>query len=235
MKIQVLLLMLAPLLLSSCDLFKRGEYVPEYLRPDSPLDPPGTSEARKAMREKILKEGKYQADTEAPVREGKVFLLDRNPDRDESPSGKLVKADKVKVIACEGTYYFVETPDKKRGFVRESDLEDPVSLISTGGMFMLPPEAGAGAAAGIDLLGMPTEPLPLPGEGDAAASGNQKVMLNNSGRTVVVVGKKTEKSDEYERRREQMLKASEEAAQQSGQSTSGEDDVPLPEPTGSLQ
>lgn len=234
MKICFSLMLLAPLLLSSCDLFKRGEYVPEYLRPDSPLDPPGTSEARKAMREKILKEGKYQADTEAPVKEGKVFLLERNPDRDESPSGKLVKAEKVKVIACEGTYYFVETPDKERGFVRESDLEDPVSLISTGGMFLLPPEASAGAA-GVDLLGFPAEPLPLPGEGEAAASANQKVMLNNSGRTVVVVGKKTEKGDEFERRREQMLKASEDAAQQSAQGAAADEDVPLPEPAGNFQ
>lgn len=229
----VLLLMLAPLLLSSCDLFKRGEYVPEYLRPDSPLDPPGTSAARKAMREKILKEGKYQTDTEAPVREGKVFLLERNPDRDESPSGKLVKAETVKIIACEGTYYFVETPDKERGFVRESDLEDPVSLISTGGLFALPPEAGAGAA-GVDLLGMPAEPLPIPGEGDTAASANQQVMLNNSGRTVVVVGKKTEKSDEFERRREEMIKAREEASRQPSQGAE-EEDVPLPEPAGNFQ
>lgn len=225
------MLMQVMLLLSSCDLFERGEYVPEYLRPDSPLDPPGTSEARKAMREKILKEGKYQADTEAPVKEGKVFLLERNPDRDESPSGKLVKAEKVRVIACEGTYYFVETPDKERGFVRESDLEDPVSLLSTGGMFMLPPEAGA---AGVDLLGLPNEPLPLPGEGDAA-SPDQKVMLNNSGRTVVVVGKKTQQGEEFERRREQMLKAREEAARQSAQGGAADEDVPLPEPAGNFQ
>ena len=165
--------------------------------------------------------------------DGKVFLLERNPDRDESPSGKLVKAETVKIIACEGTYYFVETPDKERGFVRESDLEDPVSLISTGGLFALPPEAGAGAA-GVDLLGMPAEPLPIPGEGDTAASANQQVMLNNSGRTVVVVGKKTEKSDEFERRREEMIKAREEASRQPSQGAE-EEDVPLPEPAGNFQ
>lgn len=221
MKIAILLLMLAPLLLDSCSFFKRGEYVPEYLRPDSPLDPPGTAEARRAMRAKILKEGKYPTDAEAPVREGKVFLLERNPDRIESPSGKLVKAQTVKIIACEGTYYFVETPDKEKGFVRESDLEDPVSLLSTTGALVMPgyaPETG-------DMLGSP-DLLTLPDEG--AGDGDQQVMLNESGRTVVVVGKKTEKGEEFQRRREEMLKA-----QQQGQSTGGaeEEDVPLPDPT----
>lgn len=209
-----------PLMLVSCGLTDRGTYVPEYLKPDSPLDPPGTSAARAAMRAEILKEGKYPADAEAPVREGKVFLLERNPDRDESTDGKLVRTPSVKVIACEGTYYFVETQEGERGFVRESDLEDPVTLVSNG---LTDPVTGLPLTPGGEAQ------LPSPESNASAVQPTDRVTVSSTGRAVILRSNGSDRAAAYEQRRR-------EAAGQPSAAEGGDVDFePLPEPSGSSQ
>ena len=55
----VYLLLATPLLFASCSLFEKGEYTPEYLKEDSPLDPPGAAAARAEARRKLVKEGMF--------------------------------------------------------------------------------------------------------------------------------------------------------------------------------
>ncbi len=179
--------------LSSCNWFnnnilKRGEYAPAYLQEDSPLDPPGAAAARAAARAKLLKEGAFATGDTPEVQQGKAFLFDRNPDHTEDPGGRMVETSKAKIIACEGLYYFVETDDGKRGFLRESDFVDPVRLAPTSELVGsdLPPDFAAGA----DVFPDPDAPLEL--------DHNQKLMTNQNGRTVVVAQKKSDKSDEFE-------------------------------------
>ena len=126
-------LVIAPVLfLSSCSIFEKGEYVPEYLKEPSPLDPPGTEAARAAEKAKRVKEGAFETGSTQKVNEGKVFLFKRNPDYDEDASGKMVSTENAKIISCEGLYYFVEVDDGRKGFLRETDMVAPVKhLVST--------------------------------------------------------------------------------------------------------
>lgn len=221
MKVRHFLILSLALGLAACNSNDNKDYLPEYLKPDSPLDPPGTAEARAAMRAKILKEGKYPTDAEAPVLEGKVFLLDHNPDRNEAADGRLVKTPSVKVIACEGTYYFVETQDGERGYVRESDLENPVTLVSN---------------SPIDLLGGAAA-LPQDGSMPVQLDETHRLQTSTTGRSVILTNKQSERGAEFERRRQEMLQGQEggEALPQpsgSGQKAGGDDYEPLPEPAG---
>ena len=54
MKVRHFLILSLALGLAACNSNDNKAYLPEYLKPDSPLDPPGTAEARAAMRAKIL-------------------------------------------------------------------------------------------------------------------------------------------------------------------------------------
>ncbi len=222
--------LLCVLLLSSCSWFNehvlpQGEYAPAYLQEDSPLDPPGTAAAREAARKKLLKEGTFRRGDTPAVLQGKAFLFNRNPDTTKEPSGKMVKTEKAKIIACEGLYYFVQVDDGSRGFLRESDLEPPVQLVTTSEI-VEPMEPVAPAA---DSIFPPEAPLPL--------EGNQKLMTNQDGRTVIIVGKKSDRSQEFEARK----KALEQGHQQNAASKGSPEasaplpdpaDVPLPEPAG---
>lgn len=202
MKLSFLALSLtAVLALSSCDVFKRittpGEYHPEYLNEGSALDAPGMAAARAAQRSALVQEGTYAPGDVLDVQERKVYLFSRNPDKNEEATGKMVSTEKAKIISCEGLYYFVEVDDGSKGFLRESDLVNPVKLVSTTDGFLLPngetpgPEGWAeGAVEQPDVVQLDS---------------NQTLMTNQSGRTVVVVGKKTEKSDEFEARKKAML------------------------------
>ncbi|MBR5893950.1 MAG: hypothetical protein IKZ13_00220 [Akkermansia sp.] len=224
MKPSVLLLSVA-LLLTSCDVFKRGEYTPLYLQPESPLDPPGTAEARAKMRAERVKEGIFAVGATPEVQQGKAFLLDRNPDYTKDPSGRMVETKTVKVISCEGMYYFVEAEDGKRGFLRESDMVNPVTLVSTTELIPLPGEGILPDGAAV----LPFEPAPT-------ENSEQQLRMNEDGRTVVIVGKKSEKADQFEAMKR---------ALESGQSLDGaENKAPqapaeeeefedLPEPSGS--
>ncbi len=195
-------------LLPSCDSLFSGEYSPEYLREDSPLDPPGLAAARKAQRDALVKEGLFAPGSTVEVQQGRVFLLARNPERTPEPSGKMVESAKAKIISCEGLYYFVELDGGERGFLRESDLVQPVELVPTNPML-----AG-------DLFATPisevAEPLPL--------DENQTLTTNNNGRTVVLVGKKSERSAEFEERKKEV--------ETGGDSGADSEPPPLPEPSG---
>ncbi len=221
-------LLLCAGVLSSCSLFNPEEqdYTPEYLREDSPLDPPGTAAARAALRAKLVKEGAFAPGEQLEVQQGKVFLFYRNPDHSHDTSGRMVDAVTARIISCEGLYYFVETDGGKKGYLRESDLVSPVkTLISTqtelfpgGEMPMLPENWGDDTAS--------------------APDGAQKIMTTSSGRTVVVVKKKSDKSAEFEARKKQF----EETAGQKLGGTPAEGtplpdpaSVPLPEPAGGDQ
>lgn len=210
-------------LLSSCSLFDTGEpdYTPEYLRADSPLDPPGTAEARAALRAKLVKEGKFAPGENPEVQQGKVFLFYRNPDHSHDTDGRMVEATNARIISCEGLYYFVETDGGKKGYLRETDLVSPVTtLVATDGALFpggeLPPLPDWGTA----------------GEAVGNQPGEQRLMTNSSGRTVVVVRKQSERGREFEERRKQ-LEA--QAGQQNAASSAPLPDpasVPLPEPAG---
>lgn len=219
-----ILMIASALLLTSCGLFESGEYTPLYLTEPSPLDPPGMEDARAKMRAERVKEGMFEVGATPEVQQGRAYLLDRNPDfAAENPSGRMVTTATVRVLSCEGTYYFVESEDGKRGYLRESDMVNPVSLVATS-----------------ELLPLSGEGLLPDGEGvlpidDAAPTDGTvpRVRTTETGRTVVIVGTNSgSKSDEFERRKR---------ALENGQSPDGESAAPvgeveyedLPEPSGS--
>lgn len=214
-------LLLGAVLLSSCNMFEKGEYMPLYLQEPSPLDPPGTDEARAKMRAERVKEGLFVVGATPEVQQGRAYLLDRNPDYAEKPSGRMVETPTVKILSCEGTYYFVEAENGVRGFLRETDMVNPITLVSTADMVPLP---DGEAPAGVDGL-LPFEQAPLSDTTDP------QLRVNDEGRTVVVVGKKSEKSKEFEERKREI----QEAAGQATPAPAVEEDLDaaLPEPTGS--
>lgn len=177
--------LLSLVLLSSCGLTTPGEYTPLYLQEPSPLDPPGMEALRAEARAKYVKEGLYAPGDELEVQQGKAYLFNRNPDYYEGASGDMVTTAKARIISCEGLYYFVETEEGTRGFLRETDFVSPVKLVST----------------------VETE-QPL-----MAEQGGQKVMTTASGRTVVVVNKKSDKADEFANRLRQLESTPDAAAE----------------------
>ena len=216
------LLCLLPL--TSCSwvnehVLSQGEYDPAYLQEDSPLDPPGTAAAREAARKKLLKEGTFHEGDTPAVLQGKAFLFNRNPDTTKEPSGKMVQTEKAKILACEGLYYFVQVDDGSRGFLRESDLESPVQLVSTSEI-VEPMEQAVPA----DNIFPQEAPLPL--------EGNQKLMTNQDGRTVIVVGKKSDRSREFEARKRALEQGHQlqDDAKNATPTSSPEASVPLPDP-----
>lgn len=220
------ILLLGTLLLSSCSLFnKSNEYMPLYLQEPSPLDPPGTEDLRAKMRAERVKEGIFAVGETPEVQQGRAYLLDRNPDYAENPSGRMVATGTVKVLSCEGTYYFVEAEDGKRGFLRESDMVRPITLVSTSDFVPLP---GEGLMPGADGL-LPFEQAPL----DKSAA--PQLRVNNDGRTVVVVGKKSDKSREFEERRRALEADMSAGADATAPAVEEDLDAALPDPTGSAQ
>ncbi len=218
MKAFPLILAGAALLLPSCEMFPAEEYMPEYLKETSPLDPPGTEAARKAMRLQRVKEGKFATGSSVPVQQGRVFLLSRNPEYSPEPEGRLVDAAEAKILSCEGLYYFVEMEDGKRGYLRESDFEPPVELLPTDARFP--------GADGEQVEG--AAPMQL--------DENQTLTTNEDGRAVVLVGKKTERSAEFEQRKDAVENGKPlpllTPAPELPPSASEEAPPPLPEPSG---
>ncbi len=203
------------LVIPSCDSLSSEEYTPEYLKETTPLDPPGTEAARKAMRMERVKEGRYETGSTVAVQQGRVFLLSRNPEYSPEPEGRLVEAAEAKILSCEGLYYFVEMEDGKRGYLRESDFEPPVELMPTdpmmaGGMFLPEGEVEGGAPMQLDE--------------------NQTLTTNADGRSVVLVGKKSDRSAEFAQRKEAVEKG--EAFHIPAPAGADEAPPPLPEPAG---
>ncbi len=223
------------LLLSSCSIMERGEYMPLYLQEPSPLDPPGTADAREEMRKQRVKEGIFKDGETPEVQQGKAFLLDRNPDYTADPKGRMVETETVKILSCEGMYYFVEAENGKRGFLRETDMVNPVALMPTTPVDVGPMPTGDGTLP-IDSGILPFEPAP---EATATPGADTRLRTNKDGRTVVIVGKKTEKNEEFEAKKRalesgQSLDGTEQAIPATAPAYEDEDeDVPLPEPAGS--
>lgn len=211
-------------LLSSCSLFDAEEqdYTPEYLRADSPLDPPGTAEARAALRARLVKEGKFAPGEQLEVQQGKVFLFYRNPDHSHDTDGRMVDAAHARIISCEGLYYFVETEGGKKGYLRESDLVSPITTLVATDDALFP--------------GGELPPLPENWEGADAESegqpGVQRLMTNSSGRTVVVVRKQSDRGKEFEARRRQLEETEGRETTAPGTPLPDPASVPLPEPAG---
>lgn len=221
MKIPFLsLTVMGALLLSSCKLFQPGEYTPEYLRETSALDGPGVAAAREALRAKMLKEGSFHEGDTPEIHQGKVYLFNRNPDTHPDARGKMTESATAKIIACEGLYYFVELDNGSKGFLRESDLVNPVQLVSTSDF--LP-----GTTPGPDGWGEGVEQPDV-----VELDGNQKLMTNDAGRTVVVVGKKSERNEEFEARKKALMEGK--SADDSAPLPAPADDIPLPEPSGTF-
>ncbi len=206
---------LSIVLLSSCDLVKKittpGEYHPEYMNESSALDGVGAQAARDAQRNALVQEGTFAPGDTLDVHESKVYLFSRNPDKNEDATGKMVTTDKAKIISCEGLYYFVEVDDGTKGFLRESDLVNPVKLVATDG-FLLPNGETPGPEGWAE--GDVTQPDVV------QLDSNQTLMTNANGRTVVVVGKKSEKTDDFEARKKALLEGKSEA----------KPDIPAPAP-----
>lgn len=212
-------LVILPLLaLSSCSLFEKGEYVPEYLKEPSPLDPPGTEAARAAEKAKRVKEGAFETGSTQKVNEGKVFLFNRNPDYDTDVAGKMVQTENAKIISCEGLYYFVQVDDGRKGFLRESDMQSPVAHLVSTDLALPGMEEGPGSDGSI---------FPEPGA-VIELNDNQKLMTNSAGRTVVIADKKSDKSSAFEARKKALL----EGKSLDSAPLPDPADVPLPEPTG---
>lgn len=181
------------------------------------MDPPGTADARKAMRDKLVKTGAFAPGDTPEVQQGKVYLFDRNPDYDPNASGRMVEAKKVKVRSCEGLYYFVELENGGNGYLRESDMLAPVTLVTTQPGVLFPGEAP----------GMPL-PMDVPAPAEVELDGNQKLMTNTAGRTVVVVNKSSERNNEFEARKKAFLEA---AGKEQPKPANEPEFEPLPEPT----
>ena len=203
---------LVPVLLCSCT---PGEYHPEYLNEASALDAPGMGAAREAQRNRLVQEGAYAPGEELEVQEGKVYLFNRNPDTNEHATGRMVTCEKATIISCEGLYYFVKLDEGSKGFLRESDLVNPVKLVST-----LPEGETPGPEGWVDGTSQP-DTLQL----DA----DQTLMTNAAGRTVVVVSKKSEGNSEFQQRKEALQQGHELPAAPLPDPAS----EPLPEPAGS--
>ncbi len=203
-------------LLPSCSEWRSREYTPEYLNADSPLDPPGMAAARAAQRAQRVKEGAFTPGSTIEVQQGRAFLLERNPDHNDDPSGRMVKSATAKIISCEGLYYFVELEDGKKGFLRESDLVPPVQLVPTD-----PSLIGSDLFPGATTAdGMPSPGVEIP------LQDNEQMTTNTDGRKVILIDKKTDRSAEFEAQRKAM---------ESGAAVGGDDaGDPPPLPDSSL-
>ena len=200
----------------------RREYDPEYLKEDSPLDPPGVRQAREAARAKLVKEGKFAAGAVVEVQEGRAALFDHNPERDPDANSKMVTMKNATIIACEGLYYFVKAEGGQKGFLRESDFVQPESRLVDTGLVMpggvVTPGAPGGVVAEGDLLpgdpGIPEEEVQL--------APNETLDTTAANRTVVVREKKTDKGREFEERRKAMMQTEAPAGEEAG------DELPTP-------
>ncbi len=214
-----LTLIAAAALMTSCSWLKRmvepGEYSPAYMQEESALDPPGAQQAREEARRKLVKDGLFVPGAEIEVREGKAFLFSRNPDHVPDTGGRMVKSAKAKILSCEGTYYFVEVDGGKRGFLRESDFVDPVSMLTTTPGYV--PDG-----QGILPAGDPSDGGSVLPDGTLDIGDNKTLTTNENGRTVVVVGKRTDKTQQFEEERRRI---------EAGATPS--EDTPLPEPAAS--
>ncbi len=224
------------LCLLSCSSPYKG-FTPAYLIPDQATDAPGVGATRKMERDKRRKDGLYEVGEVRPVRGGKAMLFLSNPDYDQhiKPSGKLVDANSAKVIFCEGLYYFVETDNKDRGYMRESDLAAKVSetpsesTMSTEGIISVPTDYSIS-----DYSTLPSgDSGGLFPEGSALImGGGPTTATTESGRVVNIKSRDTGKSEDFQKMREQIGQGADAPSNQGGGAAIDDPFIPdLPEPT----
>lgn len=193
----------AIMLLSSCVSSDKNP-LPIYLAPDSALDQPGESEARKDEFKRRQKEGAYAIGSKVKVSKGKAFFFSKNPDIDGILGGKMMEADMVTILSSEGMYYYVRTDDDDGGYLRESDLINPevdaqlqaqASMGLMDGMVFGDPSA-VPAVTGDGALFPPTNGLTMELPTDPA--GAPQVMTNAQGRVRTIVRKNTGASSRFE-------------------------------------
>lgn len=123
-----ILFMLPVLCLASCSWFQNNPYEPVYNRPDSPLDPVGMAHHKREARDRAS-QGSFEVGSEVSVAKGMVTMFEKNPELYPSAAGFMEKAEKVKVLANDGSFVRVELPDGKVGFINGSDLVNPKALV----------------------------------------------------------------------------------------------------------
>ncbi len=210
------------LVLSSCKSSLKN-FTPPHLVADHPNDAPGVAINRKQERDKREKTGRFKIGEELPVAGGKAMLFMSNPDYDvnKNPVGKMVEATSAKVIFCEGLYYFVETNNEDRGYIRETDLSSANADSS------LPtPAAGGGSSAPTSYpsgggIGAPSAypagdlpPLPAAGAGDIFpgdplfGGDPGSTATTSSGRAVNIKTRETGRSKDFEKMKASLEKRS---------------------------
>ncbi len=204
MKVKTLLFasLAAVFVLSSCSSTDKNP-LPLYLAPETPMDPPGTEMARKAEFDKRQQEGAFAVGDTAYVSQGKAYFFALNPEIDGGNAGKMMNADEVTIVSCEGMYYYVKTLDQDGGYLRESDLVNANARAQLNfdgeamdGVFFgdptTMPEMTGGGALFPTTDGL-TIAMPV-GEDPNA----RKVVTNAQGRVVTLEKKKTEASTRFE-------------------------------------
>lgn len=114
-------LLAASAALSSCSWFSNNPRLPQAERQSSALDPVGIEYHRQAARDRA-QSGMFQPGTEVSVLKGQAYMFDMNPETHPDTLGRMEKADKVKVVACDGLYTRVALPGGREVYVRETDL-----------------------------------------------------------------------------------------------------------------
>ncbi len=189
------------LLLTSCTTSDKNP-LPLYLAPDSPLDEPGQSAARKKELLRRQKEGAFPIGATVTVSQGKSFFFAQNPEIDGMFGGKMMEADTVTIVTCEGMYYYVKTMDDDGGYLRESDLINPDVMaqanfdmsVMDGVVFGEPSAVSEVTGEGALFPASDGLTMELPANDPNAT----KVVTNAQGRVVTMVSKKTDASDRFE-------------------------------------
>lgn len=185
---------------------------PLFLKPVTALDPPGTEGLRKAELERRQKEGRFATDAELELVGGKAFFFAKNPEIDGASGGKMMEAKSVKIVLCEGLYYYVKTPDGDGGYLRESDLIDPndfsmMGLPLTEGYIFGDPNAPMDDSGLPLTLGSGSELFPDTPLFSDNVEGAQ-VLTNAQGRVVTMVQKKTEAGKRFSEEEQKIRAAS---------------------------
>ena len=177
-------ILVASTLLASCSWFTNNPRLPQAQREPSALDPVGIEYHRKVAQERA-ESGMYQPGMEVSVVKGAAYMFDRNPERHPDSLGRMVKAEKVKIIANDGLYTRVALPGGREAYVRETDLAG-----SEPSLYAIPEGDNMSLFANDPFLGE----LPTMDGGMTSpnAVGGEQVVAKD-GRTVTLVRKSSKK------------------------------------------
>lgn len=173
----------ASAVLSSCSWLTNNPRLPQAERKSSALDPVGIEYHRQAARDRAAS-GMFQPGTEVEVLKGQAYMFDLNPETHPDALGRMEKADKVKIIACDGLYTRVELPGGREAYVRETDLAgaDP-------SLYPIPEGDNMSLFANDPFLGE----LPTMDGGMTNPNAVGELVTTKDGRTVTLVRKSSKK------------------------------------------